>query len=136
MHLSYHIKAYSNLKKYKCLLYNEEHEVSEIKQQADMYKNTSDNKNNFTNKNAINKTNEMYTYLGTCWKCNEYGHVAKECKNSPSETKVTGHIMQEQTMINTHKNAHSTSPVSAIKYLTTISPKKPPLFTQQITEKF
>ena len=31
------------------------------------------NKSNFTSKNTINMTSKNYTYLGTCWKCNEFG---------------------------------------------------------------
>ena len=71
--------AYQSLlksKKYKGLLHNEEHEVSEMQQHMDMYKNISDsNKNKPANKNTINKANMTYTYLGTCWKCNEFGHI-------------------------------------------------------------
>ena len=79
------------LDKYRSLLYNEEHEVSEIQQQTAMSKDTSDNKNKSANINTTYKTNKMYTYLGTCWKCNEFGPVAKECKNNPSDTKLTDH---------------------------------------------
>ena len=51
----------------------------------------------------------------------------------PSDTNHTDHIMQEQTMIITYRNGLSTSPVSQIKYPTTILPTKPPPLTQQIT---
>ena len=73
----------------------------------------------------------MYIYLGTCRKCNEFGHVSTECKNNSSDTKLTGH--QEQTMKCTYRNTQNTSPVPPIKYPTTISPTKPPNLTQQIT---
>ena len=74
-----------------------------------------------------------YTYFDRCWKCNEFSHLAKECKNSPSHTNQTDHITQEQTMINTYRNAHSTPLVSQIKYHTIIYSSKPPILTQQIT---
>ena len=111
--------------------------ISDIQQHSDIHKNTNDsNKNKSTNKNATNKTNKTYTYLGTCWKCNEFGHLAKECKNSPSDINHTDHIIQEQTMMDTYRNAHSTSPVSQIKYPTTILPTKLPILTEQITADF
>ena len=122
---------------YEGLLYNEEYKVSETHQPIDMHKNTSDNnKNEFTTKNVINKTNKTYIYLGTCWKCNEFGKLAKECKNNPSNTNQTDHIIQEQTMINTYRNACSTSPVSQIKNPTINSSTKPPIITQQIITDF
>ena len=98
------------MKKCEGLLYNEEHEVSKIQEQTDRYKDTSDSKKNkFSNKNTTNKANRNYTYLGTCWKCNEFGHLANKCKSNPSDTKLND--QQEQTMINTYMNAHNTSPV-------------------------
>ena len=88
----------------------------QYKQHTNIHKNTSDsNKNKFMNKKVTNK-DDTYTYLGTCWKCNEFGHINKECKNSPFNTNQTDHIMQEQTMINTcwtHATLHS---VSQIKF--------------------
>ena len=88
------------------------------------------------NNNTINKTSINYTYLGPCWKNNEFGHLAKECKNITSNTSQSDQITQEQTMINTCRNASSTSPISQIKYPTTISPTRPPILTQQITTDF
>ena len=43
-------------------------------------------------KKAINKTSKNYTYLGTCWKCNELGHLAKECKIIIPNTSQSDHI--------------------------------------------
>ena len=87
--------------------------MSEIQHQADVNKDTNDNnKNKFANKNTNNKTNKMYTYLGTYWKCNEFGHVANECKINPSDMKLTDH--QEQTMISTYQNTHNTSTIPPI----------------------
>ena len=107
-------------------MYNEEYEVSEIQQQNDMYKHTSDNnKSKFSNRNTTNKANKMFTYLDTCWKCNGFGHVAKECKSNPSNTKLND--VQEETMINTYMNTYNTSPVLAIKHPKTVSPTKPPI---------
>ena len=96
----------------------------------------SDNNNKLANKNVTKKATKLHTYLDTCWKCNEFGHVAKECKSKPSDTKLTNHWKQEQTMIYTNRNACSTSPVSPIKYPSTILPTKPPILTQQITADF
>ena len=91
---------------------------------------TYNNNYKLANKNATNKPNKTHTYLGTCWKCNEFSHVAKDCKNNPSDTKLTNDLTQGQMMINTYKNTNSTSPVSPIKIPTTISPKKQPILTQ------
>ena len=66
-------------------------------------------------------TSKIYTYLGTCWKCNEDGHLAKECKNIISNTSRSGHIIQEQTITNTPKYACSTLPISQIKQPTATS---------------
>ena len=60
----------------------------------------------------------MYTYLATCCKCNEFGHVAKKCTNNPSYTKLND--QQEQTMINAYRNTHNNSSVLPINYPTTM----------------
>ena len=50
------------LKKYEGLLYNEEHEVSQIQQHSDMYKNTNDNKTSISsNKNKFVKDQNSLT---------------------------------------------------------------------------
>ena len=67
---------------------------------------------------------------------NKFGHLAKECKNSLSDTNQTDHIMQERIMINTYRNACSTSQVSQIEFPTTILPTKPPTLTQQMKTDF
>ena len=100
-----------------------------------MYKDTNDNnKSKLSNKNTPNKAIKMYTYLGTCRKYNEYGHVGKECKYNPSDT--TLNYQQGQIMINTYSNMHNMLPVPPIKYPTTILPTKPPNLTQEITADF
>ena len=108
--------------------------MSEI-QQTDLHKNTSNNnKSTFSKKNTTNNTCKTHTYLGTCSKCNEFGHITKECKNNLSDTNLND--QQEQTMINTCRNTHNTSPVLPIKYPTTISATKPPILTKQISADF
>ena len=52
-------------------------------------------------RNVLNKINTNFTYWGTCLKCNELGHFAKEYKNTPSNTKQFDNTMHEQTMMNT-----------------------------------
>ena len=71
-------------------------------------------------KSTANKTNTMYTYLSTCWKCNKFGHVAKGCRNNPSD--ATLNDQQEQTMIRSYWNVYNTSSVPPIKSPTTILP--------------
>ena len=90
------------------------------------------NKSKLMSKNAISKTSKNYTYLGTCWKFNEFCHLAKECKNITSNTNQSSHITQEETMTNTYRIVQSTS-ISQIRYPTTICPTKLPILTQQIT---
>ena len=101
-----------------------------------MYKDISDNnKSKFSNRNTTSKTNKIYTYLGTCWKWNEFVHVAKECKYHPSNTKLNDQ-QEKKTMINTYRNTHNTPPVPPIKYPITFSHTKSPILTQQITVHF
>ena len=76
-------------------MYNNECEVSEINHITD--KGTSGSNNSKTSsRNALNKTSKKYTYWGTCWKCNEFGHLAKECKNIPSNTNQFVNNTQEK----------------------------------------
>ena len=111
------MKVYCTMRNMKCL---------------DMEKETSDNnKSKFPNKNTTNNGNKTYTYLGTCLKCNEFGHISK---NNPSDTKLND--QQEQTKINTYRNIHNTSPLPPVKYPTTMSLTKPQILTQQITADF
>ena len=86
--------------------------------------------------NANNKASKNYTYIGTCWKCNEFSYLAKECKNITSNTSQSDHTTHKQTMINTYRDAHSTTPISQIKYPITISPTKSSILNQQITAVF
>ena len=48
--------------------------------------------------------NKNYTYVGTCWKCSEFGHLAKECKNITSNANQFDNNTQGQTMINSFRN--------------------------------
>ena len=64
----------------------------------------------------------------------EFGHIAKECKNNPSNKK--SYDQQEQTVSSPYRHMHNVSPVQPIIYPTTISPTKPPILTQQITTDF
>ena len=86
-----------------------------------------------TSTNIIDKTSKTYTYWGMCRKCNEFGHLAKECKIIPSNPNQSDKNTQEQTMINTFRIACSNSSIPQIKYHTTISATKPPSLPQQIT---
>ena len=123
------------LKKYEGLLYNKEHEVSEMQQHTDICKDTNDNnKSKLSNKNTTNTANNTYTYLGTYWKYDEFGHAAKECRNNLPDTKLNN--QQDQTMINTYRNMYNTSPVTPIEYPTKMLPTKPPILTQKITSYF
>ena len=118
------------LKKYEALLYIDEHEVSEINQIIDTQNDTNGGNNSKCSyRNVLNKTSKNLTYWGTCWRCNEFGHLAKEYQNIPSNTNQFGNNMQEQTMINTFRNSCSDSPALQIKYHTTILPTKPPILT-------
>ena len=66
------------LEKYEGLLYNEECKVSEIQHFTNTHKNIEESKKSKSmGKNIIDKTSKTYTYLGTCWKCNEFGHLSK-----------------------------------------------------------
>ena len=51
----------------------------------------------------------MYTYIDTCRKSKNNGHIANKCKNNPSNAKLND--QQEQSMINAYRNTHNTSPV-------------------------
>ena len=71
-----------------------------MQQLTDTHKHKWKNKNKLMNKSAIIKICKSYTYLGTCWKCNEFGHLAKECKIITSNTNQSDHPTQEQVMTN------------------------------------
>ena len=62
--------AHHNLlkvKKYEELLYNEEHEPGKINHIVASSKGASGNGEvNQSNRGVLNKTNKIYTYLGTC----------------------------------------------------------------------
>ena len=136
MYSSWPAKAYLNWKKYEGLLYNE-HEVSEINQIIDTHKSTDgSNTGKFSSSNAISKTSKSYTYFGTKWKCNEFGHLTKEYKHIPSNTNQFDNNTQEQTMRNTFRYVYSNSPTPQIKYITAISQNKTPIFNSTNYRRF
>ena len=61
-------------------------------------------------KGKLNKTHKNYTDWGTCWKCGEFGHLAKECKIIPMTSNQFDITVQDQTMINYFRNSQSGSP--------------------------
>ena len=67
------------LKKYKGLVYNDEHEVAEISQIIDTSKDIGRSNNSYQqDKSVLNKTHKYYTYWGPCLKCGKFGHLDKE----------------------------------------------------------
>ena len=59
-----HMKVYCTMRNMKCLKYNGKLTCTDT---------SNNSRNKFANRNTLNKTNKTYTYLGTCWKCNEFG---------------------------------------------------------------
>ena len=86
-------------------IYNDECKVAEINQIIDTSKDM-DRSNSITpsGKNVLNKTNKNYIYWGTCWKCSEFSHLAKEFNNIPSNANLFDNTIQDQTMINSFRN--------------------------------
>ena len=77
-------------------------------------------------KNLQNKMNKNYTFWGNCWRCGEFGQLAKECQNNLTMAN------QDQT----HYGPTSIQTIELIRYPTQISPARLPVLTQQITAGF
>ena len=111
-----------------------------------MYKDLGGNGNiKQPNKSELIKANKTCTYLGTCWKCGELCHLTKECNDTPMSMDQSSSI-QNKLAVNSLKKAQSGSLILQIyaqrvfktpqRYLTTISPVRSQLLTQQITADF
>ena len=89
------------MKKYEGLLCNNKCEVLEINQTTDTHKDTDGGHNiESSSRNVPNKTNKNYTYWDTRCKYNEFGHIAKECKNIPTNVDQFENTTQDSTMMN------------------------------------
>ena len=82
----------------------------------------------------MNRTNENYTYWGTC----KFDHLVKECNNTPMSMKPLRSI-QNPPAVNSLKNAQSGLQIPQIyaqssyqiphRYLNAISQARPPILT-------
>ena len=72
------------------------------------------------------KNTITYTFLGNCWKCDKFGHSAKECQSNLTIAN------QDQT----YKGQIHINTTEPIRYPTFISLVRPPVSTQQITTDF
>ena len=116
-------------------MYNIEHAIAEINQiTGTLTMKNVGNSSKTPNKDLQNKTNNSYTILGNCWKCDEFGPSAKECQNNT----VTAN--QDQTMVTTFKNTQNDPTnlytIELIRYPNVISLTRPPIVTQEITTDF